>query len=289
MADVGTWSWALATRGKLKRADKFRLLVGATPALAESAYWRVRRFVGKPRRDTVPNQQLTRFVKQRWAAARADGLGAAAHAECKQLSTQLLSPRQVGGPPDEWLFEHSKRTFGFAALRADQKGWADEVDWELLLVASMLHDIELNARKQPGSFPCFAARGAEKAGRMAEEHRWSPDRRRKLQDAISIHLNPGISRRRRLEAHLLQFGTGLDVAGVLFDSLGEARRAAVVNWSPRHDGFGHQVWAQWSQEATAASASACRIAWLNRPLIGTPLLGVERRMRKEPFGDAFEA
>ncbi len=152
----------------------------------------------------------------------------------KMLFSEIPMPRSpavmaaegalAGAAP--WVLSHSMRTYLFGALLGARDGL--RVDSELLLVASLLHDIGLVRRQGPA---CFAHRGALLAREIARNAGLAEKRSEVVAEAICAHLNVRPSTISP-EAALLRAGAGLDVAGDRFNHIHpETRHAVVAAWS----------------------------------------------------------
>ncbi len=88
------------------------------------------------------------------------------------------------------------------------------MDAELLLVASLLHDIGLSpqylSQARDGDFTCIGG-GAEQFLASAG---WEPRRAAAVYDAIALHVNPYVDPRvHGLEAHVLAAATAMETVG----------------------------------------------------------------------------
>jgi hypothetical protein len=154
------------------------------------------------------------------------------------------------------VHDHSVRTFEFAQLFAQRADIA--FDLEVLWVAAMLHDIALGEdAPRPGASPCFAVRAATESRRLAQRHGWSDELERRLAEAISLHVNVRVPRRRSIEGHLLNLGSALDVAGLRVSRVASAAMTAVLEKHP-DNGFPDAIRRLWNVEADAAPKSRTR-------------------------------
>ncbi len=168
---------------------------------------------------------------------------------------------------------HAERTYLWArllALRDDAR-----FDDELLYVSSVLHDLGFTERYcGRGGNGCFSVDGADGARELAEAQRWPRERVRALEEAIVLHLNVEVPRRRGVEASLLQAGTVLDVTGARLGAIAPATAHAVLERHPRHDLKAEM--GRWFERETAARPQA-RLLFLDEKV----RLGA--RMRHAPF------
>lgn len=140
---------------------------------------------------------------------------------------------------EPWVLAHSMRTYLFGAMLGTRDGLRP--DAEVLLLASLLHDIGLVHREGAA---CFAFRGAQQARAIVG----SADGER-VAEAICAHLNV-LPSPISVEAALLRAGAGLDVAADRFDHLSRGTRRDVVRTFPR-EGFARSVTAALRAEASA--------------------------------------
>lgn len=132
-----------------------------------------------------------------------------------------------------WLFNHCLRTYVWGAMLA-QSGKI-KFDEELFFVASALHDLGLteNHKCKESGCACFAVEGARAAKNFAAEIGWENERRERLGEAISLHLNVRVGLRYGPEAHLLHEGAALDVIGARIRELHPATVESVLKQYPR--------------------------------------------------------
>lgn len=230
---VGTRAWALKSGGILLHRDRLRLMGQAM--LARLAMLSARSG-GKlrPGERGLGKQELARVnldvVRMPDSHAALDAI-------------ELL--RESSEP---WLANHSFRTYVWGALLA-QAGKI-RFDEELFFVASLLHDIGLTEEDRCGAHcaACFAVTGARTAETFAEEAGWSGERRDRLSEAISLHLNVRVGLEQGAEAHLLQAGSALDVIGARRREVHPETVDAVLERYPRL-GFKDQIGAAINEQA----------------------------------------
>jgi hypothetical protein len=148
----------------------------------------------------------------------------------------------------ELLYNHSLRTFLFAALNGRQNNrWYDA---ELLYVSAMFHDLGLTPHYQSDD-KRFEVDGANAARDFLRAHGVPPRSLQLVWDAIALHTSPGIAEYKEPEVALLNFGAALDVVGRGYDQLSHDDREAIVKQFPRNglkknmitaffDGFKHK-------------------------------------------------
>jgi hypothetical protein len=128
----------------------------------------------------------------------------------------------------ESLVNHGFRSYGFGALVGIADGF--RFDAELLYVASLLHDIGLTETYDRGG--CFESDGADAARELLAELGWPAERADRVGRAIYLHMHD-VAADEPAEAHLLAFGTSVDVAGRRLHEIHEPLRDAVLETYPR--------------------------------------------------------
>lgn len=252
MSSLGTLAWSHHTGGNLDTCDRLRL---------------------------GGQLLLVRLARLSGAARRALGLSDSSLSTVSGADFSLPESADARRALDHarhllpgWLFEHSLRTFLWGRLLGRGRGIA--TDGELLFVAAVLHDLALTeARHCCVGLGCFAARGAKDAGAFAQTMGWLPERRQRLEDAISLHLNVRVPLQAGAEAHLLHDGAALDCIGAGLEELPPGAAASVLARHPRQD-FKQRANAAFEAQSFANPAS--RIAYLMQ-------LGFARRVGTAPF------
>ena len=239
---MGSSAWAGCTNGQLRLRDYAHLMgqlgaqVPAVPGeLASRVGWWLPLHSCHPP-DPAPDTAVVREAKAQCLSAERDRT---------------------------WIFSHSLRTFQFAQLFAQVE--TVRFDLEILWVAAMLHDISLACWDQVvrSGAPCFAVRGSREARELAMAHDWSPERVCALTDAISVHINPRVSRRKYPEGYLLSLASSLDVGGTRYRSVRSCAVKQILDENPRN-GFGAEIESAWNAEARAAPCTRTR--FLRLPL-----------------------
>ncbi|PUZ27938.1 phosphohydrolase [Chitinophaga parva] len=160
-----------------------------------------------------------------------------------QQSTELL--RTHGS---ELLYNHSLRTFVFAALHGKQHNI--RYDAELLYVSSMFHDLGLTAHYRSDD-KRFEVDGANAAREFVRSHGLPPQSLQLVWDAVALHTSPGIAEYKEPEVALLNYGVALDMVGKGYDHLTDQQREEIIREFPRSglkqnmistffDGFKHK-------------------------------------------------
>lgn len=126
------------------------------------------------------------------------------------------------------LFNHCARSYCFAALMAKNKQW--QVDHEVMLLASILHDLGLTERfRGPHR---FEAQGADAAHAFLIQHGLDETRATMVSNAILMHASSFIAERQQREIALVSMGVGTDVVGG-FEMLTQSQVEEVVKAFPR--------------------------------------------------------
>lgn len=128
----------------------------------------------------------------------------------------------------ESLVNHGFRSYGFGALVGIADGF--RFDAELLYVASLLHDIGLTETYDRGG--CFESDGADAARELLAGLGWPAERADRVGRAIYLHMHD-VAADEPAEAHLLAFGTSVDVSGRRLHEIDEPLRDAVLETYPR--------------------------------------------------------
>ena len=130
-------------------------------------------------------------------------------------------------PP--FLFNHTRRTFGFALLFARVDGI--DVDREFLYVGALLHDLGLTERFDGPR--CFENESAVAAMAFADERGWDQLRQERLASAIRFHMHPRVVPEDDAAGYLLSEATSCDVRGHRLDELPPEAVADLMSRYPR--------------------------------------------------------
>jgi len=130
------------------------------------------------------------------------------------------------------LANHCHRTYLWGAVLAQHD--ALRYDEELLYVSCLLHDLGLTEKfnKVEAGSHCFALDGAIAAESITRKH-WDQVRCDSMAEAITLHLNPSVNVGYGTEAHLLNAGAGLDVAGARKWEVARSTQDEVLQHYPR--------------------------------------------------------
>ncbi|MET3878806.1 HD domain-containing protein [Chitinophaga sp. OAE865] len=171
----------------------------------------------------------------------------------------------------ELLYNHSQRSFLFAALRGRQSN--ARFDAELLYVSAMFHDLGLTAHYRSDD-KRFEVDGANAARDFLRGYGILPQSLQLVWDAIALHTSPGIAEYKEPEVALLNYGVALDVVGKGYDQLSVRDREEIIKQFPRgglkenmistfFDGFKHKPHTTYG--SINADICACMIPGYQRP------------------------
>ncbi|MFF2040971.1 HD domain-containing protein [Kitasatospora sp. NPDC058170] len=111
------------------------------------------------------------------------------------------------------IFHHSLRTYLYGRLLGERRGLLPDRDYddELLFLGCVLHDCGLSA--EGNGDQRFELDGADLAVRFLAGRGVPPDRTDVVWDAIALHTDREIARRKRPEIALVALGAGFDLGG----------------------------------------------------------------------------
>jgi hypothetical protein len=154
------------------------------------------------------------------------------------------------------LVAHSERSFQFAALVA--RAEAVEVDFEVLYIGTLLHDLGLASRFAGPER--FEMRGANAVRTMLLEADMEVARAEKVWDVIALHASPAIAAHKSPETRIANRGISIDVRGAGAEKLSPDSVRAVLDAWPRHD-FPSEL-SQTLIDEVRANPSIVRSSWL---------------------------
>ena len=208
---VGTLAWLRRTEGRLSLKERLGLMQAAlAPALGD-------------------------LLRGRWGTALP---GAPTGLSALQASLpdtpavgRALQAMAATGRTD--LLQHGWRTHAWGWAFGVAEGHAPDV--ELLLVASLLHDLGVAdpAGHQASGCQCFTGHSAAVAMHTAQACGWSAERTEAVGQAITLHMNGAVPLAQGLEAHLLVRGAACDVTGARLAQLPARYRTEVLQAYPR--------------------------------------------------------
>ena len=243
------YAWAKATGGALTSAQRRQLLTPLAHVVVSHAIGRLRVALGWRGAGGIDLDRM------RWPDSQLAR-------DAEQQAREELSPH---------MLQHSYRTFlfGLALAALDDA----PVDHELVYVASLLHDLNLE-RPTPGR--CFAVVGGERAEQFALQRGVSSERAAAIGAAISGHITVGAAGNLADPAGFVSAGAFVDVAGVRLHELHPAWVEQVLRRHPRLGFRGHLLTAF---AAEAAAVPDGRIHWCLR------YAGFKPLVRLAPFAE----
>jgi hypothetical protein len=128
------------------------------------------------------------------------------------------------------LFNHSSRTFYFAAATGNRKGLT--FDPALLYVSAMFHDMGLTP-KHSSATDRFEVDGANAARAFLRQHKIPQQDIDTVWTSIALHTTPGIPQYMHPVVALLTNGVETDVLGIAYSEFSDADREAIVAAYPR--------------------------------------------------------
>jgi HD domain-containing protein len=128
------------------------------------------------------------------------------------------------------LYDHSRRVFLWASLRAEQL--LLRFDAELLYVGAMFHDVGL-LEGHRSAHERFEIDGANAARSFLERHGLPEEQVMTVWESIALHTTRQIPNYMQPEVRLVALGVQYDVLGSPFDSLTPEQRASVLAVHPR--------------------------------------------------------
>ena len=206
---VGTLAWLRRTEGRLSLKERLGLMQAAlAPALGD-------------------------LVRARWARALPGAPAQPALWPDTPAVARALQAMAATGRTD--LLHHGWRTHAWGWAFGVAEGHAPDV--ELLLVASLLHDLGVADPdgRQASGCQCFTGHSAAVAMHTAQACGWNAERTHAVGQAIALHMNGAVPLSQGLEAHLLVRGAACDVTGARLAQLPRSYRQAVLQAHPRLD------------------------------------------------------
>jgi hypothetical protein len=241
LGDIGTLEWCRRTNGILGRGERARFLAAVVLDAAR--------------------------LSPRLLAARAGASGSGPDpSEVTPPDTAFTRDViEACGDLDPMVVEHGIRSYIFAAALGRVEGI--DCDQEALFAASVLHDYAF-ATMDKRTDKCFTLVGAEAAADLLAASPLSAALQREVQESITLHLNPVVSREQSELAHLVHDGVLVDVLGVRAWQLDGAGVARV---NERHPRLGFTVRAEPLLRAHARLVRGCRAGALLQAGFGTAL------------------
>jgi HD domain len=128
------------------------------------------------------------------------------------------------------LFDHSRRVFLWASMRAEQLSL--DYDAELLYVGAMFHDVGLLVGHR-SAHERFEIDGANAARAFLERHGLPEEHVMTVWESIALHTTRQVPKYKQPEVRLVALGVQYDLYGSPFDALSPEQRDAVLAAHPR--------------------------------------------------------
>jgi hypothetical protein len=238
MSKVGSYRWALKTQGHLSRLDRLRLMGQMI----------------KARMLNSASRKSNHGLKNQLAAVN---IGDIVIPDTAATRSALDACESLRLP---YIFNHSMRTFMYGAIISAQGRLKH--DPEFLYCAALLHDVSVSTlvqKEYAGKFVCFACESAHFSYQWAEKNNWTPIKATALATCISLHINPIVPIGSGVEAHLLNAGAALDVAGIRRREVSAELHTSIRQTWPRLDQ--NENFAAFMRNESQQRKSG-RVAWL---------------------------
>lgn len=138
---------------------------------------------------------------------------------------ELTWRRAQRGLP-RYLLAHSVRAYCWGAAIARSEGRS--FDRSVLWTASLLHDLGLTTL--PRNDDCFEVSGGAYARRFLLRAGLPPEEAERVDRAIVLHMQPGVTLADGVESVLLDRATGLDVRGAEYELVDDVRAAVMLRY-----------------------------------------------------------
>ena len=210
-ASMGTLVWGQGSAGELGYGEKFRLIGSLAYVQVREAVDAIRHGAGFLRPSEIALDDL--LPPETALVEDAVSLAEETH--------------------EQALLFHSWRTYLFGALLAAHE--KIEYDRPLLFAAAILHDIGLTEGHEPSLCKrCFALSGGERVRDYLRQNGHPAEVGQKVGDAIALHLNAWVSKRRHgAEAHLVSRGAFCDLFGTGRRRLAQTSLTQILQRFPR--------------------------------------------------------
>ncbi len=248
---IGTLAWLRHSQGRLSLRERLKLMqLAMGPALLGMASGRWGRSLPGAPADLAPLQ------------ARLPDTPAVA-----QALAAMAELGHTGVLQHSWRCHWWAMAFGAAGQH--------QVDEEVLLVASLMHDLGIadRAGAQASGCACFTGHSAVAAMRLTRQQGWAEGRTQAVGEAITLHMNGHVDLAQGVEAHLLQQATACDVIGARLAQLPLRYRRQVLSAHPRGD-FDAQFAGFMARQVREQPGS--RAAWMHQ-------LGLGLMIRLNPY------
>ncbi len=150
-----------------------------------------------------------------------------------RAATQLVRDTE-----DDLLYNHSRRTFLWAALTGERRGL--EYDPELLYIGAMFHDMGLTAAYASPDLR-FEVDGANAARDFLKGYDIPERDIEDVWTAIALHTTPGVPEHMRPTVALVTSGVEMDVLGIAYHDFTHEQRDHVCAHHPREHNFKENI------------------------------------------------
>ncbi|HEX2127456.1 MAG TPA: hypothetical protein VHF45_12965 [Thermoleophilaceae bacterium] len=242
MSAIGTLSWARSTGGRLSASERLALTATGLGSQVKQMSDKTAYALGL-RKDRLARLDLDSVRLPDTPAAK----------EAEQIADE-------GFPPFMWHHSHRSYLWALALANLDSL----KPDEEFLYIACLMHDAGMLGIGEREKDACFTVASADAAARCARAANgdWGDERRERLMEAITLHINPVVDTSAGVEASLLARGSTLD--GVALRGawrVDPETKRAVLARHPRHN---IQKELPGALKAHGKEAPKCRIAFFLR-------------------------
>jgi HD domain len=150
-----------------------------------------------------------------------------------RAATQLVRDTE-----DDLLYNHSRRTFLWAALTGERRGL--KYDAELLYIGAMFHDMGLTPAYASKDLR-FEVDGANAAREFLKGYDIPERDIEDVWTAIALHTTPGVPEHMRPTVALVTSGVEMDVLGIAYHDFTHEQRDHVCAHHPREHNFKENI------------------------------------------------
>lgn len=215
MSAIGTLGWARSTGGRLSTSERLAFTARGVGSQMRQMSDKTAYALGL-RKDRLARLDLESVRLPDTPAAK----------EAEGIADEF--------PP--YMFHHSHRSYLWALALANLDSL--KPDEELLYISCLLHDAGMLGIGERERDACFTLASADAAARCAAAGNggWTDDRRDRLMEAITLHINPTVDTSEGVEASLLTRGSTID--GIALRGawrIHPETKQAVLARHPRHN------------------------------------------------------
>ena len=189
MSAIGTLSWAQETGGRLSASERLALTATGVGSQIKQMSDKTAYALGL-RKDRLARLDLGSVKLPDTPAAK----------EAEGIADEF--------PPYMWHHSHRSYLWALALANLDSL----KPDEEFLYIACLMHDAGMLGIGERQRDACFTLASADAASRCAKAANgdWTDDRRERLMESITLHINPVVDTSDGVEANLLTRGSTLD-------------------------------------------------------------------------------